>query len=553
LLNGIRLARRDPCSCFAGEPIPSATAKEELGIMYNSYFGFLESPFNVTPDPRFFYTNPVYLEAYATLRYGIEAKKGFIVITGEVGTGKTTLLRKLLRSLGDTVHSVFIFNTYLSFPELLQVTLHDLGLAPKDTSKVTMLQELNDYLIRQLKQGHTVAALIDEAQNLSDEVLEDLRLLSNLETDREKLLQIVLVGQPELEARLDQPGLRQLKQRVAVQCRLEPLRDEEVGPYIDFRLRVAGYEGKGLFHPDAVQQIARYSKGIPRLMNIICDNALLTAYAGSKKIVSADMIKEVARDLRIRSELQVTKAKPAPAVLGPKTERQILRREVPNVVPEHKVSRLVRAGVGTLLGILVFLIVASVIDPQNLLGIAGKRLEVGEHNLNQRTLLVAPQETVPKRANTEVEFTRRDQRVVIQFGATIYKIAIAAYGTNTVLGMDLIKEFNPQIEDLNWVSAGQELLLPPLTRETLLRQQPDGSYHLIVASFRSLKGADEHARLLRNKGYRVTITRRRVSDDLLLHRVKIDGLKNLEEANQIWQTGLRNEWLAFAGNPAGTR
>ena len=139
-------------------------------------------------------------------------------------------------------------------------------------------------MIKQLKQGHTVAALIDEAQNLSDEVLEDLRLLSNLETDREKLLQIVLVGQPELEARLDQPGLRQLKQRVAVQCQLNPLKDEEVGPYIDSRLRVVGYEGKGPFHRDAVQQIALYSKGIPRLINIICDNALLTAYAESKKL-----------------------------------------------------------------------------------------------------------------------------------------------------------------------------------------------------------------------------------------------------------------------------
>jgi len=513
--------------------------------MYNRYFGFLESPFSVTPDPRFFYTNPVYLEAYATLRYGIEAKKGFIVIIGEVGTGKTTLLRKLLRSLEDTVHSVFIFNTCISFPELLQVTLHDLGLTPKDASKVTMLQELNDYLIKQLKQGHTVTALIDEAQNLSAEVLEDLRLLSNLETDREKLLQIVLVGQPELEAKLDQPGLRQLKQRVAVQCRLDPLKDEEVGPYIDFRLRTAGYEGKGLFHRDAVQQIACYSKGIPRLMNIICDNALLTAYAESKKIVSADMIKEVATDLRIRSELQVTKAEPAPAVSVPKTERQALIREIPDQVPEHKLRRLVSAGVGTLLGILVFFAVASIIDPQNLLNIAGRSFEVVKHNLNQ--------ESVPKKANAEVEFKRKDQRVTIQYGATISKIAFAAYGANTGLGMDLIKEFNPQIEDLNWVSAGQELLLPPLTRETLLRQQPDGSYHLIVASFRSLKGADEHARLLRNKGYQVTITPRRVSDDLLFHRVKIDGLKNLEEANQIWQTGLRNEWLAFAGNPAGTR
>jgi general secretion pathway protein A len=513
--------------------------------MYNRYFGFLESPFSVTPDPRFFYTNPVYQEAYATLRYGIEAKKGFIVITGEVGTGKTTLLRKLLRNLEDTVHSVFIFNTRLTFPELLQVTLHDLGLAPKDTTKVTLLQELNDYLIKQLKQGHTVAALIDEAQNLSDEVLEDLRLLSNLETDREKLLQIVLVGQSELEARLDRPGLRQLKQRVAVQCQLNPLKDEEVGLYIDSRLRVVGYEGKGLFHRDAVQQIALYSKGIPRLINIICDNALLTAYAEAKKIVSTDMIKEVATDLRIRSELQVTKAAPAPAVSVPKTERQVLVHKIPDRVPEPKLRRLVSAGVGTLLGILAFVALASIIDPQNLLNTAGSSVEVVKHNPNQ--------ETVPKKAVAEVAFKRQDQRITIQYGATIYQIAIDAYGANTVLGMDLIKEFNPQIEDLNWVSAGQDLLLPSLTRETLLRQEPDGSYRLIVGSFRRRTGADDYARLLSKKGYEVSISPRRVADNLLLHRVEIDGLKNLEEANQIWQTGLRNEWLAFAGNPGGTK
>jgi len=148
--------------------------------MYNSYFGFPESPFSVTPDPRFFFTNPVYEEAFATLQYGVEAKKGFTVITGEVGTGKTTLLRKLMRNLQDTIHSVFIFNTLLTFPELLQLILHDLGLASNESSKVTMLQELNDYLIKQLKQGHIVSVLIDEAQNLSDEALEGLRLLSKL-------------------------------------------------------------------------------------------------------------------------------------------------------------------------------------------------------------------------------------------------------------------------------------------------------------------------------------------------------------------------------------
>ncbi|TMA07378.1 MAG: DUF2075 domain-containing protein, partial [Deltaproteobacteria bacterium] len=249
--------------------------------MYNSYFGFLESPFSVTPDPRFFYTNRVYQEAYANLRYGIEARKGFIVITGEVGTGKTTLLRKLMRNSEGTIHSVFIFNTHVNFNELLRAILGDLGLATAGKDRLMMVEELNDYLIEQLKRGHIVSVLIDEAQNLSDEALEGLRLLSNLETDREKLLQIVLMGQPELKPKLDQPSLRQLKQRVALQCRLAPLKDEEVGPYIDFRLQAVGYEGEELFHPDAVQEIAVYSKGIPRLINIICDNTLLNAYAGS--------------------------------------------------------------------------------------------------------------------------------------------------------------------------------------------------------------------------------------------------------------------------------
>ena len=522
-------------------------------IMYNSYFGFSESPFSVTPDPRFFYTNPIYQEAYANLHYGIVAKKGFIVITGEVGTGKTTLLRKLLRNLGDTIHSVFIFNTDLSFPELLQLTLHDLGLAPKDASKVTMLQELNDYLIKQLKQGHTVAALIDEAQNLSDDALENLRLLSNLETDQEKLLQIVLMGQPELQTKLGQPTLRQLKQRVALQGRLAPLKDEEAGPYIDFRLRAAGYKGNGLFHPDAFQEIAFYSKGIPRLINIICDNALLNVYARSQETVSADMIKEVARDLRIGSEVQVTEMKIAPNALVSKIEPETPVREAAIDVRQHKVRRMVRVGFESLLLILVFVAVASVTDPRNLRDITGRGLEVVKHNLNQWAVLVTHQEVVPKKASPEVEFKRKDQRVMIQHGANIYKIASDAYGANTVLGMDLIKEFNPQIKNLNWVSAGQDLLLPRLTREILLRKQPDGSFRLIVASFRNLRGADEYARLLSNKGYQVTIAPRRVSDNLLLYRVEIDGLKNLEEANQAWESGLRNEWLAFAGNPAGTR
>src|SRR3989442_290995 len=255
--------------------------------MYTTYFGLREAPFSVTPDPRLFYSNSLYQEALAALLYGIKNKKGFIVVTGDVGTGKTTLLRKLMRNLEATDHSVLIFNTHLSFLELLQLILHDLGLpANRGKNKLAMIQELNQYLVEQLKNKHTVSLLIDEAQNLTHEVLEGLRLLSNLETDKEKLLQIVLMGQPELERKLDRRSLRQLKQRIAVHCQLAPLNGSEVGPYIDLRLRAAGYEGEDPFDSDAVGQIVLYSRGVPRLINIICDNALLNAYATSQKRVS---------------------------------------------------------------------------------------------------------------------------------------------------------------------------------------------------------------------------------------------------------------------------
>jgi general secretion pathway protein A len=256
-------------------------------------------PFSVTPDPRFSYTNTHYREAFANLRYGIETRKGFIVITGEAGTGKTTLLRRLMRGVESTVHTAFIFNTHLSFIELLRLALNELGVASSAQDRLTLMAQLNDYLIEQLRKGHIVSLLIDEAQDLSDEMLEELRLLSNLETDRAKLIQIVLMGQPELERKLDQPQLRQLKQRVAVRCRLASLQSDEVALYIHSRLQTVGYEGKELFDLGSLEQIARYSQGIPRLINVICDNALLITYATSKSKVSAKIIDEVARDLQL--------------------------------------------------------------------------------------------------------------------------------------------------------------------------------------------------------------------------------------------------------------
>ena len=282
--------------------------------MYNEYFGFSEAPFSLTPDPRFSYTNALYQEAFATLRYGIEARKGFIVITGEAGTGKTTLLRRLMQSFGRHVQTAYIYNPHVTLTELLRLILSDLGLANRTDDRLAMIAQLNEYLIKQLKERNIVTLLVDEAQELSVEMLEEVRLLSNLETDTQKLLQIVLMGQPELERKLDEPELRQLKQRVALRCRLDPLPSNEVGEYISARLKAVGYSRRDLFHASAVEKIAGHSRGIPRIINIICDNALLIAFAASKKSVSAATIDEVARDLRLNQQSATPEITPAPPV-----------------------------------------------------------------------------------------------------------------------------------------------------------------------------------------------------------------------------------------------
>jgi general secretion pathway protein A len=267
--------------------------------MYNQHFGFSDSPFNVTPDSRFFFVNPCYEEAFATLRYGIDARKGFIAVSGEAGTGKTTVLKRLIYSLESHVHTTCIFDPHLSFTELLHGMLRDLGLTPAGRDRLSMMRQLYDFLIERLENGHIVALLIDEAQSLSVAMLEELRLLSNLETDTEKLIQIILIGQPGFEEKLDRPELIQLKQRVALRCRIRPLDEPEVGSYIQSRLKTVNYTRGDLFDRECIERIARYSKGIPRLINVICDNALLIACAAGRRWVAADDVSQAARELQL--------------------------------------------------------------------------------------------------------------------------------------------------------------------------------------------------------------------------------------------------------------
>jgi type II secretory pathway predicted ATPase ExeA len=270
--------------------------------MYQDYFGLSDLPFRVTPEPQFLYSNPAHRNAYAALRDGINSRQGLIVITGEIGTGKTTLLTTFLQSnLDPALQSAVILNPSFSFAELLSFALRDLGIPCSSDSETELLERFNEHAAQETAKGRNLAVFLDEAQTVSPDVLNELLRLSNLDSDEKKLVQVILIGQPELDQKLNQPELVRLERRVSLHQTLAPLTAEEVGQYIEFRLRKAGYQGKQLFDPSAVERIVLYSAGIPRLINIICDNALLIAFAVSKKRVSAAIVDEVAEDLHLEA------------------------------------------------------------------------------------------------------------------------------------------------------------------------------------------------------------------------------------------------------------
>jgi general secretion pathway protein A len=652
--------------------------------MYKEYFGFREKPFNITPDPRFFYANSSYEEAYANLFYGIRERKGFIVLTGEVGTGKTTLLRKLMDNLERTARFVLFYNTTLSFEELLDFSFMELGLEAPQGGRLQKIQVLNQFLISELAHGGLVALLIDEAQNLSDEVLENLRLLSNLETAREKLLQIVLVGQPELDTKLSQPHLRQLKQRITTRCHLARLRDSEIGAFIAHRLRTAGYEGPDLFSPEALQRLIVHCQGIPRLVNVICDSVLLLAYGSSQKIITPAMIDEVARDLQLQTQVlrrpviidsnpdttfnSKTFYSPEKAQSAAKETSQSRSPENPSlqsVRPLERTAeepktfrspyigqRLAWIGAFALIVFCGFIALDKPIDKtesasnvqQEFKSSKSVSQEIANHIrfLNERlSVLLTPvlsvvqkqpgpsetsrvalaqESTLPPKqqdqnaiavmaANTTsltdsgnvkdnqqekllerpVSFasapssgqrdteefppsaqenglttqplatnlsSQRNQSappsdettdsLVLQSpeslrqgslrpGETISMAVRNIYGSYNSLALDLIKEFNPQLVNLDQVAVGQKIWFPPLTLETLLKRQHDGTYRLIVATFRTAARAERFAQTLRERGHRVQITAQQVSESILLHRVEIIDLSSPVEVHYAWK------------------
>lgn len=260
--------------------------------MYETFYSLNKKPFSITSSPYFLFLSRKHKEALAHLKYGIQERVGFIEITGEVGTGKTTLCRCLLNELDEKTKTAFIFNSNLSEIQLMQNIVEDFGIQTAKKNKSSLFVELNRFLIEQLILNNNVVLIIDEAQNLSMKLLEQIRMLSNLEAEDQKLLQIILVGQPELREKLRSPALRQLRQRISVRYHMGALDQDEIPQYIAHRLNLAGGNGQGpLFQEKAIHEIARYSGGIPRLINVVCDKALLTGFVMEEKTITDEIIK----------------------------------------------------------------------------------------------------------------------------------------------------------------------------------------------------------------------------------------------------------------------
>lgn len=270
--------------------------------MYNAFFGFTSSPFSLSPDPAFLYRSAQHEEALANLIYGVQSRKGFIVLTGEVGTGKTTMLECLRDYLeAQFIEFAFIFNSRITPEQFFEMIAYDLDLRCTRTSKTEVLFALNALLLQQAERGRTTVLVVDEAHNLEWEVLEEIRLLGNLETRHGKLIQVIMAGQPELDRKIEAPNLRQLKQRIVLRCNLDAFTLEDSSEYINTRMAKAGLPDQRVFSTDLIAEIHLRAQGIPRVINAVCDNLLLTCFATETKVATLDMLDEVSKDMRLET------------------------------------------------------------------------------------------------------------------------------------------------------------------------------------------------------------------------------------------------------------
>ncbi len=537
--------------------------------MYTQFFGFADKPFNVTPDPKFLYLSPSHQEALSSMIYGIRERRGFVSIIGEVGTGKTTLLHALFNELDKEIKTVFIFNTKINFNQLLQNILIELELTPISNNKTELLNQLNNFLIEKLSLGENVALIIDEAQNLPSTVLEELRMLSNLETDRDKLLQIILVGQPELDFKLRSPNLRQLKQRIAINCYITPLNNTQSIDYITHRLNIVG-AANNVFTPQALKSICDFSHGIPRVINILCDNALLTGFGKDKRIIDHTIANDVIADFNGSRAAPMLEKKSD--VLSHKSKKRsskfylafstaltalllifllsfffrptffkLTKLESPFPSKSQTVSQVsndsttedtITKSPALEDTVTEDTISADAISEENILG---DTLAEGEAPLVSQNNIVPEINTIPSnnaQANSSLDKSDKVQNtIIVSRGDVLSKILYDEYGIlNDDSLYQIVKSANPELQDIDQISVGQTIILPLLDINSKIVELAPGIYSFHAASFTSYIKAKKYLNKIMDNNYPIYLTPVKGIGVETRHRVLVGQFPNRIDA-----------------------
>jgi len=521
--------------------------------MYNEFYGFSEKPFEVTPNPKFLYFTSSHREALDTMMKGIKNRWGFVCITGEVGTGKTTLIHSLLNRLDEKVKTVFIFHTLITFKELLTNILLELDLEVMEKSKEALLKHLVQYLLHKLGKDETLAVIIDEAQNLSKEVMGEMGKLSELEPQIAVRLQIVFVGQPEFEDILNLPGLRQLNQRIGIRRKINALTEEESKEYIEHRLKLVGSSSSETFTPKAISMIISYAQGIPRVINILCDNAFLIGYGLSRKKVDTDIIREVIESME-----------------GP-VPRQAIPTRIGKAIKEFRLTPLKKHLAPKriffvllcllCLGGLVFLIHGfsqrGFLNTRSIESIQNLRVPTEPSSISPSPRAVEEQAskvdmTIPpiKRELSPVESPKQvlspptssmapktkdisEEVIEVQKGQNISFLAQKYYRIVNATLIDLILDFNPEITNAHLITVNQKIKIPKITEENLVIQSSDHTYKIHVGTF----WTSNFAKLYRDepslKGKEIEILTRRVSSQETWYRVVVGKFDNKDETLKV--------------------
>lgn len=529
--------------------------------MYGRFYGLTENPFALTPDPRYLFLSEAHKEALASATYGIQERRGFVLILGEVGTGKTTLIRHLLGKFGPNIRTVFVFNPAVSFLELLQLILRDLELPCPSLRRIEMIETLNQCLLKEAAAGRHVVLIIDEAQHLSPEVLEEVRMLSNLETARGKLLQILLVGQPELGSLLGRPELRQIRQRIGLVAELKPLTHKETVQYVSHRLAVAGRARQRIFTRRALRLIYNASGGIPRLINVICDKALLLGYGGDSRMVRGRLVKAVLKDwapFRRRPTGPSRRARRrAPASRGVRSWKPFLTFATlaglgvaataftyfaagPQAETiRHRLPSLLTSGrSGTVSA-------AEEEAAPSAVTLPAVTLPPRDTALAERdgAIPATAETSTPERAPAQTAVSPPDdagekrREIVVQRGDAFSGLVSRAYGRTDLTVLDFVRAANPGLDNIDLLHVGQRLRLPALQPGSFVRRADGAGFnvHLMTvsdpegASFVKLRAA------IQSKGRRVHVVPVNLTENGTAYRVMVGNFADRREAEAFYR------------------